>query len=102
MPILRPLLTWDKDQTVALAERIGTMAVSKHEVPDSCTVFAPTNPATAAAEDRVLREESRLDIAALLGACAAVTNLICTETLERSCVPELTAHLSRLPDCAGS
>lgn len=83
MLILRPLLTADKVKTVALAQDIGTLDMSKEDVPDSCTVFAPANPATGARLEQVDREEGRLDVPALLSACVDMAYEIDLETLEQ-------------------
>ncbi|MCQ2379433.1 MAG: tRNA 4-thiouridine(8) synthase ThiI [Victivallaceae bacterium] len=58
MLILRPIIGEDKLDTIATAEKIGTMELSAPQVPDSCTVFAPTSPATAAPLVQVERQES--------------------------------------------
>ena len=70
-PVFRPLLTWDKNQTVALARRIGTYELSQQEVPDSCTVFAPRRPATMAEPEKIKREEESLDLEGLIAGCLA-------------------------------
>lgn len=60
MLILRPVLGDDKLDTIAVAEKIGTMALSVVQVPDSCTVFAPASPATGADLAEVEKEECRI------------------------------------------
>ena len=45
--VLRPLVGADKLDAIRVAEAIGTMELSNEQVPDSCTVFAPSSPATA-------------------------------------------------------
>ncbi|HHY44277.1 MAG TPA: tRNA 4-thiouridine(8) synthase ThiI, partial [Firmicutes bacterium] len=52
-PVLRPLLTYDKRETVELAEKIGTYELSCLPYEDCCTVFVPKHPVT----------KPRLDIA---------------------------------------
>ncbi len=67
MLILRPVIGEDKLDTIATAEKIGTMVLSAPQVPDSCTVFAPASPATAAPLKQVEIQESRIpDYGALL------------------------------------
>ena len=46
--ILRPLLTYDKVETTALARRIGTYDISALPFEDCCSLFVPAHPATAA------------------------------------------------------
>ncbi len=45
--VLRPLVGSDKLETIRIANEIGTLELSNAQVPDSCTVFAPSHPATA-------------------------------------------------------
>jgi thiamine biosynthesis protein ThiI len=42
--VLRPLLTYDKEEAVNLAEKIGTLELSNLPEPDCCTVFMPSRP----------------------------------------------------------
>ena len=44
LPVLRPLISNDKQETVELAKRIGTFEVSTQPEPDCCTVFQPKEP----------------------------------------------------------
>jgi len=67
--VLRPLLTFDKLDTMALAREIATLELSQVECPDSCTVFAPDNPALYTSLQEIQEEENRLDIPGLLGQC---------------------------------
>lgn len=65
--VLRPLVGLDKLDSVRYAEAIGTFELSRQQVPDSCTVFAPDSPATAVPVDKALAEEAKLgDYPALL------------------------------------
>ncbi len=65
--ILRPLIGADKLESIRIAERIGTMEISSEQVPDSCTVFAPVNPATAVTLEAAEEEERKIpDYAAIL------------------------------------
>ena len=60
MLVLRPLVGADKLETIAVAEKIGTMKQSSVQVPDSCTVFAPSSPATSVPVDLALSEEAKI------------------------------------------
>ncbi len=82
--ILRPLLTADKQDTTAVARTIGSLDISREEIPDSCTVFAPKNPATVSFVDRILREEASLASADLIRQCLEQTRLLDPETLEET------------------
>ena len=72
--ILRPLISYDKTESMALARRVGTLKLSEIQCADSCTVFAPRNPATNATMNVIHKQESRMDTDELLGlALAGVT-----------------------------
>ncbi len=71
LPILRPLSGFDKEETIALARRIGTFEVSIRRADDCCSLFVPKHPATRAELAEVLAEEGRVDAEALADACAA-------------------------------
>lgn len=60
MVVLRPLVGFDKEETVRIAREIGTYGIS--EGPEICDLLGPAHPATRAAVDRVLAEEARLDL----------------------------------------
>lgn len=60
--VLRPLLTYDKVETIRLARRIGTYDISAQPHEDCCSLFVPSHPATAARAADVERAERRLDI----------------------------------------
>lgn len=59
LPVLRPLLAYDKVDIVDLARGYGTFDISKG--PEFCDVLGPTNPSTGAALERVEKEEARVD-----------------------------------------
>lgn len=65
LPLLRPLLTYDKGETVALARRIGTYDISIRPYEDACTVFAPRHPRTRPTREAVRAAEARLAVADL-------------------------------------
>jgi thiamine biosynthesis protein ThiI len=61
--VLRPLLTYDKMETTALARRIGTYDTSALPFEDCCSLFIPAHPATAAKLADVEAVERKLDVA---------------------------------------
>jgi tRNA uracil 4-sulfurtransferase len=65
LPILRPLIGWDKSEIMAEARRIGTLAISELPDQDCCTLLTPRRVETRARLDDLHRIESRLDIAEL-------------------------------------
>lgn len=64
--VLRPLLSWDKVETVELAKRIGTYEVSIQPFEDCCSLFVPRHPATRPRLEEVEEAESRLDLKRLI------------------------------------
>jgi thiamine biosynthesis protein ThiI len=60
--VLRPLLTYDKMETTALARRIGTYETSSLPYEDCCSLFIPAHPATAARLAEVEAAEAKLDV----------------------------------------
>ncbi len=82
--VLRPLLAFDKQDIVSIARQLDLLDISNEPMPDSCTVFAPDNPATNAPLQRIIQEESKFDVDALvqlsLGTCVSVDLASYTET----------------------
>ena len=64
IPVLRPLLGFDKQEIISTAKELGTYETSKG--PEICDALGPDKPATAAALSDVLQEESNLDGEALV------------------------------------
>ena len=62
--VLRPLLTYDKTETITLARRIGTYATSALPFEDCCSLFTPAHPSTAARLSDLEAAERTLDVAA--------------------------------------
>lgn len=60
MLVLRPLVGADKLETIRIAEMIGSYDLSNTQVPDSCSVFAPSSPATATPEALAEAEERKI------------------------------------------
>lgn len=60
LPILRPLLGWDKQDIISHARRIGTYEASCG--PEVCDVLGPRHPSTHVSLDTILREEAKLDL----------------------------------------
>ena len=62
LPILRPLIGWDKSEIMAEARRIGTLAISELPDQDCCTLLTPRRVEIRARLDDLHRIEGRLDI----------------------------------------
>ncbi|MFT9450804.1 tRNA uracil 4-sulfurtransferase ThiI [Liquorilactobacillus ghanensis] len=66
LPILRPVVSLDKNEIIEIAEKIGTFDLSIMPFEDCCTIFAPPAPKTKPRLDRARNYESRLDVAGLM------------------------------------
>jgi tRNA uracil 4-sulfurtransferase len=73
MPVLRPLIGFDKEDTISIARDIGTFELSSTK---SCGCpFVPNLPSTKAKLDVVKGEEEKIDIHALVGEAVAKARL---------------------------
>lgn len=66
MPVFRPLIAFDKLETIEIANKIDTYETSILPYEDCCTVFLPKYPAIKPKMERILREENRLDVEGLI------------------------------------
>jgi thiamine biosynthesis protein ThiI len=66
MPIFRPLIGTDKDDTTSIARRIGTFDTSILPFEDCCTVFVAKHPKTHPHREDMVAAEKNLDIPALV------------------------------------
>lgn len=66
VPVLRPLVGFDKEEIIAISRKIDTFEISIKPYDDCCTVFLPDNPQIHPKLYKVEREESRLDIDSLI------------------------------------
>jgi thiamine biosynthesis protein ThiI len=74
--VLRPLVTYDKVETTALARRIGTYETSILPYEDCCSLFVPVHPATRARAQDAERVEEKLDVGAEITAAVAASERI--------------------------
>lgn len=65
MPVLRPCIGMDKEEIVDISRRIGTYETSILPYEDCCTVFTPKHPKTRPEIDKVIEQESFVDIQGL-------------------------------------
>ena len=61
MPVLRPVVCYDKTEIIELARKIDTFDISIRPFEDCCTIFAPKNPKTRPAMEEVLKFEEKWD-----------------------------------------
>ncbi len=60
LPVYRPLIGFDKQEIVEVAERIGTYETSIQPFEDCCTIFVAKHPVTKPNVDVIRRSEERL------------------------------------------
>jgi len=66
LPILRPLITADKNEIIKLAKKIGSYEISIRPYEDCCTVFIPEEPVTKPILKIVRAKEEALKIESLI------------------------------------
>jgi len=60
MEILRPLLTFDKQEIIEIAKEIGTYEISKG--PEICCLLGPKSPATKSDPEQIGEELGKIDV----------------------------------------
>lgn len=76
MPILRPLVSFDKTEIIEIAKKIGTYDISIRPFEDCCTIFTPVAPVTKPLLHKAQRFESKLDIETLIEESLAATEVV--------------------------
>jgi len=76
VPLLRPLVAWDKAEIVREAKDIGTLEVATLPAEDCCTLFSSPLAETRAAPERLRALEGRLDLAETVGVLVASAELV--------------------------
>lgn len=66
LPVLRPLITFDKEEAIDIARRIGTFEISMRNEPDCCTVFQPSRPVIRGRIEDCEDAEARIDVEGLV------------------------------------
>ena len=66
IPVLRPLIGFDKDDIIEIAQKIGTYETSILPYEDCCTIFLPKRPVTKPRLSAVEKVESVLDVETLV------------------------------------
>jgi len=61
MPVLRPVVCYDKEDIIKIARKINTFDISIRPFEDCCTIFAPKNPKTRPDFEKVVEYESKWD-----------------------------------------
>jgi thiamine biosynthesis protein ThiI len=59
MPILRPIIAFDKEETITVAQKIGTYDISIEPYKDCCALISG-HPKTRSKHERLLQLENRV------------------------------------------
>ncbi|MGC6769647.1 tRNA uracil 4-sulfurtransferase ThiI [Enterococcus sp. LJL51] len=65
-PIIRPVVSMDKNEIIEIAEKIDTFELAIQPFEDCCTIFAPPQPKTRPKLDKTRQYEARLDLEGLM------------------------------------
>ncbi len=66
MPVLRPLIMFDKIDIIEISRKIDTYEISILPYEDCCTVFLPKFPAIKPNLEKVIQAENKLDVEGLI------------------------------------
>jgi len=77
LPVFRPCIGMDKEEIVTISRKIDTFETSIEPYEDCCTVFTPKHPKTKPELEKVLKEEAKLDVDALVA--EALETLVVTK-----------------------
>ncbi len=61
MPVFRPLIAFDKQDIIQLAEKIGTFETSIQPYEDCCTIFVAKHPVTKPVLEKIKKSEKKLE-----------------------------------------
>ena len=75
IPIIRPLVTMDKEEIINIAKNIGTYKTSIQPYEDCCTIFVPDHPVTKPTIEMAVENEKKLDIENLVQEAVENTEL---------------------------
>ncbi|MEC6747595.1 tRNA uracil 4-sulfurtransferase ThiI [Marinilactibacillus sp. XAAS-LB27] len=65
-PVLRPLISMDKNDIIKIAEEIDTFDLSILPYEDCCTIFSPPKPRTKPKLSHVLENEAKIDVEGMI------------------------------------
>ena len=84
IPLLRPLVCFDKEEIVKVAREIGTYETSILPYEDCCTIFDPKNPVTKPKINKAEYYEGRFDWQSFVNECLEKDEIvICRPKSER-------------------
>lgn len=75
-PVIRPLISFDKEDIIKIARNIDTFETSIIPEEDCCTVFLPKKPATKPKLEKIYKAEEVLDIEKLVDEAIASSTIV--------------------------
>lgn len=81
LPVLRPLIGFDKTEIIEISKNIGTYETSILPYEDCCSVFLPKSPVTKPKQQRIDQNEKFLDIETLINDALIGTESIIIEEI---------------------
>ena len=82
MPVLRPLIAFDKQEIISRARSIGTYDISIEPHQDCCSLLMPDNPATKSRAVDLVDAERTLDVDAMVAHALEATEIMSTSDTE--------------------
>lgn len=76
MPVLRPLCGFDKEEIIAISQKIGCFDISIRPYDDCCTIFLPEFPKIRPRLDDCLAMEENMDVDGLIDAALAKSYIL--------------------------
>lgn len=76
VPVMRPLIAFDKIEIIGLSKQIGTYQTSILPYEDCCTVFLPDNPVIKPQIENSLKEEAKINVDALINDALFKTEIL--------------------------
>lgn len=83
IPVIRPLVCYDKVEIIDLARRIGTYETSILPYEDCCTIFDPKNPVTKPSIEKAEEFEKMVDYDTLLKQCLDEDKVVVVQKREQ-------------------
>jgi thiamine biosynthesis protein ThiI len=76
IPLYQPLISYDKEDIIKIAEEIGTFEISKLPCKDTCSMFSPKHPELKATAKDAQAAEKHLDVEGLVAAAVEETEVV--------------------------
>ena len=88
LPIIRPLVTFDKQDIIDIANKIDTFNISIRPHEDCCTVYVPRHPQIKPRLDVCIKEENKFNFEELINKAVDKTEHVTLNTKRKYQVVE--------------